>query len=157
MEREEIIEFLKSRPSFEPEMPLGIIEEHEYSVISKPSFVAIAIDGGEFEEIPKKEFMDTEQLCNDTQYYIEKQDFDGAQECIECALEVDGVQEEDDKNWKVYYLAGIVALKQKIYDASINLIKRSMQLGSPEIRKCLDVMAISSSILGRVIRFGTAK
>lgn len=150
MEREEIVEFLKNRPSFEPEKPMGIVEEYEYSIISKPSFVAIAIDGGEFEEIPKNEFMNTEQLCEDAQYYMEKQDFDGAQECIECALKADGEQEEENKNWKVYYLAGTIALKQQIYDASINLINRSLELGCPEVRRCLDVMAISSSILGRV-------
>ena len=149
MERTEIIDFLKNRPAFEPEKPMGIVEEHSYSIISKPSFVAIAIDGGDFEEISKTEFMDTEQLCNDTQYYMNEQDFDSAMECIECALAVDGPQAEENKNWKVYYLAGIVALKQQIYDASVNLINRSLQLGCPENRKCYDVMAISSSILGR--------
>lgn len=148
MTKDEVIIFLKSRLSFTPEEPLGIVEDnHVYSIISKANFVAIAVDEGEFLEIPKYEFMNSEQLCTDTEFYMENQDFDSAQACIECALRVDA--ESPNKNWKVYYYAGVIALKQKIYDASINLIEYSIKWGCPHLRNCFDYMAIAASILGR--------
>lgn len=150
MNKDEIIMYLKKQPFIQPETPLGVVmDKHEFSIISKSNFIAVSVDNDDFIEIPKYEFMNSEELCKDTEFYVQNQDIESAQACIECALRVDDQVEEENKNWKVYFYAGFIALRQRIFDASINLIKRSIDLGCPELRKCYDYMAIASSILGR--------
>lgn len=150
MNKDEIIMYLKKQPFIQPETPLGVVmDKHKFSIISKSNFVAVSVDDEDFIEIPKYEFMNSEELCTDTEFYIENHDIESAQACIEGALRVDDQVEEENKNWKVYFYAGFIALRQRIFDASINLIKRSMELGCTELRKCYDYMAISASILGR--------
>ena len=150
MNKNEIINYLKKQQFIQPETPLGVvIDKHNFSIISKSNFVAVSVDDGDFIEIPKYEFMNSEELCRDTEFYIKNQDMESAQSCIECALRVDDQVEEENKNWNVYFYAGFIALRQRIFDASINLIKRSIELRCTELRKCYDYMAISSSILGR--------
>lgn len=147
-EREELLALLKKiKPR--PDNPMGIsMDGHGYSMLSMANYAVISMDEGEPCEFFKREFMTSDEICADTEYYLNQGSLENAQACVEQGLALEAGLPEDHQNWRVYYLAGLVALRQRLLLPAVNLLDKAIASGCPDKIGCLNDMGAALSILG---------
>ena len=124
--KEQAIQLLQGA-AFPPEQPMGVAGgEHDYGVISYPSFVVIFFhqDKEHLMQIEKRAFMTREAILNDVSTYVSGGDFAAAADCVWEALEQN---QGADEHWEIYCTAGEILWKLRDIQSAHNLFLKAYQ------------------------------
>lgn len=110
-----------------PEFPMGVSGGNlDYGVFTVAGHAVIFFHGDDAHKmkIPKHEFMTVETILEDMAYYIEKNQ---PENVFTCAWEGIQANQNADKNWKLYALAGEALLRMREREHACNMLLKAYQ------------------------------
>jgi len=132
--------------------PMGITTgDITYAITPYSNMVEISVNDKEPVGIYKYKFMDLEDILYEAETYYKAGTYEQAMESVEQALTLDNKQPEDNRDWRVYYLAGYIAMKSRKFDQAAGLLSTALETkGIPHEKQieALNSIGASCSILG---------
>ncbi|NDV95846.1 hypothetical protein D0T84_13125 [Dysgonomonas sp. 521] len=108
--------------------PMGIaIGDNTYAIAPFSNMVEIRVNDKEPVGVYKFKFMALEDILYEAETYYKAGDYGHAMESVEQALTLDNKQPEENRDWRVYYLAGCIAMKSRKFDAAAGLLSTALE------------------------------